>query len=109
MREVLSRPNRRYRESRGLRLNIRFLRKKLKRTPEFLKLIMKETQEMGIKARTISNNLVIVDPPSIPRNPSWPKKKLILMIGLVAGLLGGVACAFVWEQMDDTLQKILTI
>jgi capsular exopolysaccharide synthesis family protein len=27
------------------------------------------------------------------------------MIGLVFGLVGGVMCAFVWEQLDDTLQN----
>jgi polysaccharide biosynthesis transport protein len=89
----------------GLEAEYSILKKEVETNSEFLKLIMKEAQEMGIKARTISNNMVIVDPPSLPRSPSWPKKKLILMIGLVAGLLGGVASAFVWEQMDDTLQN----
>jgi capsular exopolysaccharide synthesis family protein len=90
---------------RGLEGEFSILKKEVETNQEFLKLIMKETQEMDIKARTISNNMVIVDPPTIPRSPSWPKKKLILMIGLVAGLVGGFACAFIWEQMDDTLQN----
>lgn len=89
----------------GLEAEYSIVKKEVETNQEFLKLIMKETQEMDIKARTISNNMVIVDPPTIPRSPSWPKKKLILMIGLVAGLVGGVMCAFVWEQMDDTLQN----
>ncbi|MFH0957608.1 MAG: polysaccharide biosynthesis tyrosine autokinase [Pseudomonadota bacterium] len=89
----------------GLEAEYSILKKEVETNQEFLKLIMKETQEMDIKARTISNNLVVVDPPTMPRSPSWPKKKLILMIGLVAGLVGGVACAFIWEQMDDTVQN----
>lgn len=89
----------------GLEAEYSILKKEVETNQEFLKLIMKETQEMDIKARTISNNLAIVDPPTIPRSPSHPKKKLILLIGLVLGLVGGVACAFIWEQMDDTLQN----
>ncbi|MDR3604257.1 MAG: polysaccharide biosynthesis tyrosine autokinase [Syntrophaceae bacterium] len=89
----------------GLEAEYSILKKDVDTNSEFLKLILKETQEVGIKARTISNNMIIADPPTLPRSPSWPKKKLILLIGLVAGLVGGVMCAFVWEQMDDTLQN----
>ena len=89
----------------GLEAEYSILKKDVDTNSEFLKLILKETQEVGIKARTISNNMIIADPPTLPRSPSWPKKKLILLIGLVAGLVGGVMCAFVWEQLDDTLQN----
>jgi capsular exopolysaccharide synthesis family protein len=89
----------------GLEAEYSILKKDVDTNSEFLKLILKETQEVGIKARTISNNMIIADPPTLPRSPSWPKKKLILMIGLVFGLVGGVMCAFVWEQLDDTLQN----
>ncbi|MGC8659029.1 MAG: GumC family protein [Desulfomonilaceae bacterium] len=89
----------------GLEAEYSILKKEVDTNSEFLKLILKESQEMGIKARTIANNMVLSDPPSLPRAPSWPKKKLILLIGIVAGLVGGVMCAFVWEQLDDTLQN----
>ena len=89
----------------GLEAEYSILKKDVDTNSEFLKLILKETQEVGIKARTISNNMIIADPPTLPRTPSWPKKKLILLIGLVAGLVGGVMSAFVWEQLDDTLQN----
>lgn len=81
------------------------IKKDVETNSEFLKLIMKEIQETDIKARTISNNMVVIDPPTIPRSPSWPKKDLVLLIGILAGLVGGVICAFIWEQMDDTLQN----
>lgn len=89
----------------GLEVEYSILKKEVDTNSEFLKLILKEGQEMGIKARTISNNMIVSDPPTLPRAPSWPKKKLILLIGFMAGLVGGVMCAFVWEQLDDTLQN----
>lgn len=89
----------------GLEGEFSILKKEVETNSEFLKLIMKEIQETDIKARTISNNMVIVDPPTMPRTPSWPKKDLVLLIGIVVGLIGGVGCAFIWEHMDDTLQN----
>ncbi|MDA8408328.1 MAG: polysaccharide biosynthesis tyrosine autokinase [Deltaproteobacteria bacterium] len=89
----------------GLEAEYSILKKDVDTNSEFLKLILKEGQEMGIKARTISNNMIVADPPTLPRAPSWPKKKLILLIGLLFGLVGGVGVAFIWEQMDDTLQN----
>ena len=89
----------------GLEGEYSILRKEVDTNSEFLKLIMKEIQETDIKARTISNNMVIVDPPTMPRTPSWPKKDIVLLIGLVVGLIGGVGIAFIWDQMDDTLQN----
>ncbi|MFA6224406.1 MAG: Wzz/FepE/Etk N-terminal domain-containing protein [Desulfomonilaceae bacterium] len=89
----------------ALEAEFSILKKEVESNSEFLKLIMKEIQETDIKGRTISNNMVIVDQPTTPRSPSWPKKDLVLLIGLAVGLIGGVGCAFVWESMDDTIQN----
>lgn len=89
----------------GLEAEYSILKKDVETNSEFLKLIMKETQQMEIKASTTINNLALVDPPSLPKAPSWPKKNVVILIGILAGLAGGVMCAFVWEHLDDTLQN----
>jgi len=45
-----------------------------------------------------------ITPASIPDNPSWPNKKMILLLGLVAGLLLGCAVAFCIELFDITIK-----
>jgi uncharacterized protein involved in exopolysaccharide biosynthesis len=39
----------------------------------------------------------VISSPGPPRNPSSPKKLLVLASGLVAGLIIGLICAFWWE------------
>ena len=71
---------------------------------EFHKIILKEYKENDIKARTINNNVRIIDPPSKPHKPRWPKKRLFLLIGSLIGLVGGITAAFVVERLDNTIQ-----
>ncbi len=45
-----------------------------------------------------------ITPASIPDLPSWPRKKLILMLGMFIGLLTGSAIAFCIELLDVTIK-----
>ena len=80
------------------------LKKDVETNEEFHKIILKEYKENDIKARTINNNVRIIDPPSKPHKPRWPKKSLFLLIGSLIGLVGGIAAAFVVERLDNTVQ-----
>ena len=80
------------------------LKKDVETNEEFHKIILKEYKENDIKARTISNNARIVDTPTEPEAPCWPKKKLFLLIGGLMGLVGGIAAAFAVERLDNTVQ-----
>ena len=90
---------------RSLEAQYASLKKDVDTGAEFQKILLKEYKQMDIRARTISNNLRVVDPPSVPTHPSWPKKHLLLLIGCVLGIIAGVAGAFVVDQFDDTLQS----
>ena len=80
------------------------LKKEVDANLEFQKLLLKEYKQMHIKARTIGNNLRIIDPPSLPKSPSWPKTKLFMLVGSLLGLVGGIAAAFVANAFDDTIK-----
>jgi polysaccharide biosynthesis transport protein len=72
---------------------------------EFHRIILKEFKEQEIKSRTIANNARIVDAPSLPDRPSWPKKRLIVLVGCALGLFLGIAGAFTMEQLDSRVHS----
>jgi succinoglycan biosynthesis transport protein ExoP len=46
----------------------------------------------------------IISPADIPRSPSYPKRRVILMASGVLGFLGGIALVLVLEQLDRTIR-----
>jgi capsular exopolysaccharide synthesis family protein len=47
--------------------------------------------------------LYVVDPATVPENPSSPAPWLIISLGLVGGLFGGVGLAFLFENLDTRI------
>jgi len=66
-------------------------------------LLQKQEEARIAKASTISS-INIVDPAIVPRNPVKPKKKMVLALGLVGGLMLGVGSALFAEHLDDTIK-----
>ncbi|MCP4697346.1 MAG: polysaccharide biosynthesis tyrosine autokinase [Gammaproteobacteria bacterium] len=48
----------------------------------------------------------VIDAAIVPRNPYKPKKRLIVMIALVLGLMFSVMLAFLLEYLDNTLKNV---
>jgi succinoglycan biosynthesis transport protein ExoP len=61
-------------------------------------------KEAGLMAGLASADISIVDRGLVPSRPVFPKKILMLPLGLIVGLFGGVVVAFVLESVDDTLE-----
>ena len=61
-------------------------------------------KEAGITAGLNSNNVDIIDRASLPPYPVLPKKRSALMFGFLGGLIGGIALAFFFESLDDTIR-----
>ena len=61
-------------------------------------------KEAGVTAGLNSNNVDIIDRASIPPYPVLPKKGSALIFGFLGGLIGGVALAFFFESLDDTIR-----
>ncbi len=46
-----------------------------------------------------------MDPANFPLTPIRPNRPLLLVGGLVAGLLAGLALAFIWETLDRSFKN----
>ena len=66
-------------------------------------LMEKKTETEIKKAATISKNRVL-DLPLLPEKPIKPKRKLIVTVGFILGLILGMALAFVREFLDNTIK-----
>ena len=47
----------------------------------------------------------ILDPANFPLKPLRPNRPMIILIGLVAGLAGGVGLAFIWDNLDTSFKR----
>jgi len=50
------------------------------------------------------SNITVVQPASFVEKPSSPKKGLLIIVGLAAGVFGALALAYVAEQLDSSLK-----
>lgn len=68
--------------------------------------LLKKLKEAGVAAGLKSTNVNVVDYAQLPSRPSDPKVPLILGAGLLGGVFLGIVCAFVVENMDDSVSGI---
>jgi len=66
-------------------------------------LLEKRSETAIVKAATVSKNRII-DLAEYPQTPIKPKRKLIVLVGLILGLIVGIALAFLRNYLDDTIQ-----
>ncbi|MGC2742373.1 MAG: polysaccharide biosynthesis tyrosine autokinase [Candidatus Angelobacter sp.] len=66
--------------------------------------LLKKLKEAGITAGLKSSYVNIVDPASTPVDPAEPRVPLNIALGLLGGLLGGIAMAFVVENVDNSIR-----
>jgi succinoglycan biosynthesis transport protein ExoP len=65
--------------------------------------LLKKLKEAGVVAGLKSTNITVVDYATAPERPSDPKVLEILILGLMGGLILGLALAFVRENLHDVL------
>ena len=66
-------------------------------------LLEKRLETEIIKASAVSKNRII-DEALTPESPIEPKRKLIVLVGLILGLILGIALAFLREFLDDRIK-----
>lgn len=66
--------------------------------------LLQRYKEIGVAGGVGLNNIAIVDRAEVPRGPFKPNLRLNLLIAAFLGLFGGVAFAFLFEHLDDTIK-----
>jgi succinoglycan biosynthesis transport protein ExoP len=80
------------------------LNRELDSSRELLGNVLKQIKETSLAVRSNSTNVAIVDSATLPKYPSYPNKKLALMMGLFLGLALGLGVALFIHFMDNTIK-----
>lgn len=79
------------------------LKREAQANSELYNTLLAKVKEAGIAATSRSSNLRVVDEARALTLPTRPNPLLNLVVGTLAALLGGIAVAFLREQMDTRI------
>ena len=60
-------------------------------------ILLDQREAMRVAELSKMQDITIVDPAKVPENPSWPKKQLIVLVGLIMGGFVGILFVFSLE------------
>lgn len=60
-------------------------------------------EEASVTAGIKASNVTLVDPARTPGQPAYPKKRAMVGLGALMGLLVGFVTAFTWDYFDDSI------
>ncbi len=66
----------------------------------------KSSVSMDLERRKQGESLELLDSPSLPMEPSAPKRAMIIPVGLVAGLMLGIVLVALREVRDTSLKNL---
>ena len=65
--------------------------------------LLQRYKEIGVAGGVGVNNVSVVDAADVPERPSSPRLGLNLLLGMLAGILIGVAVVIILEQSDESI------
>jgi len=65
--------------------------------------LLEQYEKARVSDALLANSVTVVEPAYLPNRPSSPRVPLNLALGLVIGLIGGTALAFLVENLDTRL------
>jgi polysaccharide biosynthesis transport protein len=86
-------------------IQLQILAREAESNRELYEGLSRKLKEAGVVAGLKSTNINVVDYAAEPAAPSDPKVPLVLGLGMGGGLLLGIICAFVLENLDDTVSS----
>ena len=89
-------------QDRSVQLNL--LKRELETNRQLYDGLLQRLKEVDVSGAVTANPVSIVDLASVPMFPYEPDVRSIAMVGLMAGLMLGLAWVFIREHMDDSVK-----
>lgn len=86
---------------RGIKYSI--MKRDVDLNKELYNAFMKKLKELDIASEVKKSNVSVLEYAIKPEIPVRPKKKTILLISIIAGLILGISAAFIQEYLDRTI------
>ena len=82
------------------------LKREAQRDADLYNSLYARIKEAGIAAASKSSNVRVVDLARVLDRPTWPRRRLNLVIGLTLGLFCGILTTFVRAGLDDKIRTV---
>jgi non-specific protein-tyrosine kinase len=82
---------------------IELLNEKIKLKESTYTSLLDQYDQARLKESIRENTITVVEPATEPESPAKPNKVLNIIIGLIAGVIGGVGLAFLFENLGTRL------
>lgn len=79
--------------------------RELESSRDLLNSVLKQIKEMSVAVQSNASNIAIIDKAAIPETPSYPRKKLIVLIGVALGSIFALGLALVLQYFDNTIRS----
>ena len=93
----------------GLGAEYALLKKDVDTNRELHKILLKEYKETLVHSRTEHAPMSLIDPPSLPMDPVWPKRGLLLFVGLLLGASGSLVVVFTKHFLEGSRQTTTSL
>ena len=67
--------------------------------------LLKQKTETAVHSELATTNVRVIERPEVPRYAASPRKKMNLLIGVLAGLALAIGAAFVRESLDNSVKS----
>lgn len=80
------------------------LKREAESTRDLYQSLLKRLKEAGVQSGLTSSNIQVVDPANAPLGPTLPRTGQNISLGVVVGVLLGLAASFVRDFLDNTVK-----
>lgn len=80
------------------------MQRELTTSREMLESVLKQIKETTLAVESNASNVSVVDYAVVPREPSFPDKRMVIFVGLLIGFAGALGVVFLLNYLDNTLR-----